>query len=138
LETDDPAGAKSPSRSDQAANAATRGAVHRLDGSADDWETDAFMLQADAPGLLTISRYQDGHWHARYRSSNGPWRALPVYRVDYLGQGVVLPAGEWQVRFEYRPWWWLPSIVLALLAWALLGLACLLALGNRIAARLGR
>jgi len=132
VETDDPAGRSASRRRGLSPDTPPRSEIRPLDTPGADWAVEAFEVRAGAAGLLAISRYQDGHWQARYRAPQGAWRPLPVHRVDYLAQGVLLPPGQWQVRFAYRPWWWRPTVVLALVAWSLVGLACLIPLAGRI------
>lgn len=40
--------------------------------------------------------------------------------VDGVAQGFVLPAGDWRVRFEYRPTWLMPATLMTLLGWAMI------------------
>jgi hypothetical protein len=47
----------------------------------------------------------------------------PIYRADYLGRAVFVPAGEHTVRFEYRPWSFWVGVWLALLTLVVLALA---------------
>jgi len=80
--------------------------------------------------LLSRDTLQDGNWKCRYRKLDAAsfagdddqkasavpmsaWQTLPVHPVDYLHQGVCLPAGRWQVEFAYRPWWRWPSYLAA-------------------------
>ena len=53
-----------------------------------------------------------------------------VYQVDFLQQGVILPAGQHRLHFRYRPWWLFGSLILATIAW----LGMLLGLASRFAA----
>jgi len=74
-------------------------------------------VRSSVAGLLSRRTYQDGHWHCRYRAAKSPgpaqWRAADVVAVDYLAQGVWLPAGDWEVEFWYRPWWLVPSLLIS-------------------------
>jgi len=80
-------------------------------------------VRSNADALLTRPVFQDGHWTVRYTAANsdGPdsasWRSLPVHRVDYLMQGVLLPAGNWRVEFRYSPWWLGWSLGISAVAW---------------------
>lgn len=53
-------------------------------------------------------------------------QATPIYRADYLGRAVFVPAGEHTVRFEYRPWSFRLGAWLALLALVVLGVVVFL------------
>ncbi|EMI21751.1 putative membrane protein [Rhodopirellula maiorica SM1] len=75
-------------------------------------------IEASAACLLQRNVYQDGHWHASLVSlDSAKTRPATVHRVDYLKQGVLVPPGRWVVTFEYKPWWMMPSIVVATFAW---------------------
>ena len=85
-------------------------------------QTAEYRVQLETPMLLRRTCYQDGNWQASFRpasdgKSQGPWRSATVHKVDFLTQGVILPAGEWRLRFEYAPWWLLPSTGIALIGW---------------------
>lgn len=81
-------------------------------------------LTTETPGLLTRSTLQDGNWMAEVApAGRSDWTPIDVHRVDFLNQGVVVPAGHWMIRFRYAPAWKIPSIVIALTTWA-----CLLAM----------
>lgn len=84
-------------------------------GTADSLEIE---LEVPAACLLERTTYQDGHWHAKLVSlDSGKSQSVTVHRVDYLKQGVLVPAGRWTVVFEYRPWWMSPAIIAAVVAW---------------------
>ncbi|WP_442511442.1 hypothetical protein SH528x_003123 [Novipirellula sp. SH528] len=75
-------------------------------------------IEVSAACLLERTTYQDGHWHAKLVSlDSGETQSATVHRVDYLKQGVLVPAGRCMVIFEYRPWWMIPSIIAAVVAW---------------------
>lgn len=77
-----------------------------------------YRITSDRAGLLRRATLQDGHWRCHYRSAGASvsqaWNATDVHRVDYLCQGVYLPAGDWEVHFEYRPWFLWPSRFVAI------------------------
>lgn len=84
------------------------------------------IVHVKRAGVLSRPTFQDGHWEARYRrlgasgpeeTGQRPWLAVDVLPVDYLQQGVILPAGSWEVEFRYRPWWMVPAICFAAAAW---------------------
>jgi hypothetical protein len=77
-------------------------------------------VQLTAPGLLTRPVLQDGHWVAQYAPIDDTrWESVTVLRVDYLTQGVILPAGSWKLRFVYAPSWLPWSLGIAAIAWIL-------------------
>jgi hypothetical protein len=77
-----------------------------------------FDVELKAPALLTRPVYQDGHWIAQCAPSNSMrWQRVKVHRVDYLTQGVLLPAGHWKLRFRYAPVWLPWSLAVAALSW---------------------
>lgn len=76
------------------------------------------------PGTLVRPVYQDGNWTAAYQSpGDGTWNDVAVVPNQGIHQAISLPAGTWQVRFRYRPWWFVPSLVTAAVAWLVLLLA---------------
>lgn len=85
-----------------------------------DAEKAEFRVQLTAPGLLTRPVLQDGHWVAQYAPIDDTrWESVTVLRVDYLTQGVILPAGSWKLRFVYAPSWLPWSLGIAAIAWIL-------------------
>lgn len=65
--------------------------------------------------------YQDGNWTAAYRSSDdGRWIDASIASNQRIHQSVSLPAGTWQVRFRYQPWWLTPSLVTAAIGWVVM------------------
>lgn len=81
-------------------------------------EREEFVVHMNTAGLLTRPVLQDGHWVAEYSPANASrWQETPVHRVDLLTQGVLLPEGQWKLRFRYSPWWLSWSIAVACVAW---------------------
>jgi hypothetical protein len=83
-------------------------------------------VSCDQAVLLVRPIYQDGNWIVERRIkgvANSDWQASVVSKVDFLKQGTIVPPGRWELRFSYQPWWWLPSIGIALVAWAAVGIA---------------
>ena len=79
-----------------------------------------FEVQLAARSLLSRPIFQDGHWTAQYAPANSnQWRPAAVHRVDHLTQGVLLPAGDWKLRFRYWPWWLGWSLAVAAISWVL-------------------
>lgn len=71
-----------------------------------------------APTILVRPVYQDGNWTAAYRPpGDGTWSDVTVVSHQRIHQAVSLPAGTWQVRFRYRPWWFIPSLAAAAITW---------------------
>jgi hypothetical protein len=98
--------------------------IDRSSESADDPESAMYRVELDRPALLTRVVYQDGNWKARVRSmESAVWIDTEVHRVDYLQQGIVLPSGRYELRFDYQPWWRLPSIILSLAAFSLVAVS---------------
>lgn len=82
-------------------------------------------VQLDEPGLLTRSIFQDGHWQAEFSPvGTEQWTNTKVHQVDRITQGVILPAGTWDIRFRYEPVWLLASLVISGLAWLGLAIYC--------------
>ncbi len=75
-------------------------------------------VKIDSAGVVMRPVFQDGHWIAAYSPSGAnEWKPVPVLQIDRLVQGVVLPAGNWDLRFDYKPIWLVPSLVIAGLTW---------------------
>lgn len=55
-------------------------------------------VSADAPSILRVADKYDPHWQARV---NG--KRAEVLRVDYIMQGVLIPAGVHTVTLRYSP-----------------------------------
>ncbi len=61
--------------------------------------------------ILERCVYQDGNWLATLKSTDGQTTSgLTVVRSNHLNQAVRIPAGDWTLRFHYRPWWIRPAI----------------------------
>jgi hypothetical protein len=102
--------------------------VARLQESSHQPESAAYRVELNQPALLTRVVYQDGNWRAQVRSPGSEaWVDAEVHRVDYLKQGVILPAGHHELRFVYQPWWLFPSIVLSLVTFL-----CVLAFNSQL------
>jgi len=100
------------------------------------------------PSLLVRSVYQDGAWRAELRErsidpktmdphhdplpTTGQW--TPVQRVDFLNQGVFVPAGNWEIHFRYQPWWLPWSLFISGLGWTLWIAGMMLARGRKLRA----
>ena len=69
-------------------------------------------IELDREALLYQSVYQDGNWYAgltNHDTGEHVWGS--VYQVDLIKQGVIVPAGRWQVDFYYAPRWVALSLV---------------------------
>ena len=87
-----------------------------------DNEEAIFKIESAQTLLLSRAIYQDGNWTCRYLSEgSSDWRTLDVGQVDFLKQGVIVPAGKHEIRFTYQPWWITPSFILSGFGWLLLG-----------------
>lgn len=86
-----------------------------------------------AKDALFVRRvFQDGHWTAvATNRESQERRILAVWKVDLLKQGVIVPAGKWNLQFYYSPRWLAPSLMIAVLAWGF----CLLSLLQTIRLR---
>lgn len=80
-------------------------------------------VQAERAAFLRFAEKYDGGWKATVDS-----RPVPVYRVDYIFQGVPIPVGEHHVVMQYSaPAWGLVTqcvgfaIVLGAAIWLLVG-----------------
>ena len=77
-----------------------------------------FDVQCHRPTLISRSIYQDGNWKATYRSVDSQtWTPIQVFQVDFLRQGIVLPAGNHELRFFYHPWWIESSLMAGVIGW---------------------
>lgn len=128
----------------------TTGSLSLAKPNADRQPEQAFV-GARLPSMSLVTRrvYQDGNWRADYAvagassvdasiaaASDDDWTPIVVHPVDHLAQGVILPPGNWVVRFTYRPSWLWPSLLTSLLATlCVLGASCretfVAKLGNR-------
>lgn len=71
---------------------------------------------AQTPSLLKLSVPWYPGWHARIGT-----RALPVLRVDHALMGVVVPQGENDVEFAFRPYFFYAGAAFSVLACLLVG-----------------
>jgi hypothetical protein len=75
---------------------------------------------ADAAGLIRVAIPLYPGWTA---TLNGT--ALPLLRVDRAFTGLVVPAGQGEVRMQYRPrWFWLGASISGLAAAAVAAILC--------------
>jgi hypothetical protein len=54
-------------------------------------------VSSEAPGLLVVRNVFDSNWHATVDGED-----VDLLRVDYLMQGVEVPAGSHEIRVTYR------------------------------------
>ncbi len=78
----------------EASDAANQAAVVGYEG-----ETMTYRASSPQPFILATTETHYPGW----RAFDGEGRPLEIFRVNGLFRGVALPAGERQVRFEYRP-----------------------------------
>jgi hypothetical protein len=95
----------------------TPGTVEILDRSGDSWELQASL---ERPGLLVLAESDYPGWQATVDGD-----PTPIHVANLAFRAISLPAGEHSVRFEYRPGWLRPSLLLAGLS-LVLGLLALL------------
>ena len=72
-------------------------------------ETDKeiFRLSLGRAELVVFSEIMYPGWKAWIDDS-----PAPLYTADHLLRSLVVPAGFHQIRFEYRPWWFWPLVLL--------------------------
>ena len=88
------------------------------------YEPRELEARVNSPGnsLLVLSEvYYDAGWHAWLDG-----HSVPIQRVDYLLRGVVVPAGQHELRMRFDPGSFKTGITLSALAYAI----CLLALAG--------
>jgi Bacterial membrane protein YfhO len=103
-------------RSDEAA-ALTAGPPDSLREAAierDAPEDVALDVHSDRPAVLVLTDPLAPGWTA---TVNG--RTAPVLAANYLGRGVIVPAGESRVEFSYRAPGLRAGLLVALLGWTL-------------------
>jgi hypothetical protein len=85
----------------------------------DYWSTRVVVrARTDRPGLLVLTDTYDRDWYALRDGVS-----VPIHPTDGLFRGVLLPVGESEVVFYYRPralYWGSAISVLACIAWLLL------------------
>jgi hypothetical protein len=94
--------------------------------------TTTFRVSSKGPGVVALEEtFLPDDFVA---TLNG--RPVPYFRVNHAFKGVVIPAaGEWRVRFEYRPAHWRVSLALA--GGGVIGLAGLAVAARRRRPRAG-
>jgi uncharacterized membrane protein YfhO len=87
--------------------------------------TTSFAVHSSGPGVAVLS---ETFLPDDFRVTlNG--QRVPYFRVNHAFKAVVIPsAGDWKVKFEYRPDYWELSLVMA-------GLGVLLLAGLGLSAR---
>ena len=78
-------------------------------------------FHATVPGILVLSDLMVPGWHVEINGA-----AAPLYRVNGTFRGVRLEgAGNYDVRFWYRPRYWTLSLLLSIAGCIAAALACL-------------
>lgn len=78
-------------------------------------------FHATVPGILVLSDLMVPGWHVEINGA-----AAPLYRVNGIFRGVRLEgAGNYDVRFWYRPRYWTLSLLLSIAGCIAAALACL-------------
>ena len=92
---------------------------HRMDNvSVESPEHVSVRIATSGPVLLSRSTLQDGNWVARLEANDTDKPLeLPVYCVDWLRQGCVVPPGQWTIHFVYAPTWLTWTVAVWVLAW---------------------
>ncbi len=92
-------------------------------------ELHALTLETDGPssGLVVVSSRYDPGWKA---TLNG--RPAPLLKVNYMLQGVAVPAGRHTIELRYAPDRNRPALVAALSGWILTALLLLGIAGIRL------
>jgi hypothetical protein len=79
-------------------------------------------IRGDRAGVVQIVQMQEGGWRGEItRHGQQPPASIDVYPSDLVAQAVLVPAGDWDLRLFYRPWWFRPTITLSI---ATLIIAC--------------
>jgi hypothetical protein len=70
----------------------------------------SFVVRAPGKGVVAL---EETYLPRDFRATlNG--RPVSYFRVNHAFKGLAIPsAGDWIVRFEYRPYWWNLSLMLA-------------------------
>ena len=86
-------------------------------------DEEIWNLSLDRPDLVVFSEVMYPGWKAWV--DNAP---APILRADHLLRALRIPAGDHEIRFGYRPWWFFPLLLLGALwlislvpAWFFLG-----------------
>jgi hypothetical protein len=58
----------------------------------------AFSLTAEVPRFMVVNEGWTPAWRAYIDGS-----PVPIYRANYIAQGIVVPTGSHQVTFQYDP-----------------------------------
>lgn len=75
-------------------------------------------ITIDRPYLVVRPVYQDGGWQLKLKDrSTDKTIQASIHPIDMLLQGAVVPAGSWELTWEYRPVWVIPSLVCFLGGW---------------------
>ena len=73
-----------------------------------DYEPQRVRIQAhlETPGMIILSDRYDRHWRATVAAQDGAAygkaRPIPVYRTNRLMRGIYLPAGDYEIIYQYQ------------------------------------
>jgi uncharacterized membrane protein YfhO len=73
-----------------------------------DYEPQRVRIQAhlETPGMIILSDRYDRHWKATVATQDGAGygkaRPSPVYRTNRLMRGIYLPAGDYEIIYQYQ------------------------------------
>jgi hypothetical protein len=89
-----------------------------------------WRTQTSLPRLMVLCEMWYPGWiaHVRHAGSTERWRPLEVYRTNYLVRGVMVPAGDNEIRFLYRP----VSVMLGAIISAVVSATCLVLLARSL------
>ena len=74
------------------------------------------------PGLIVLNDTFASGWRAEVSGGGKAAIAAPIYRTNGIMRGIFLPAGEFEIRMNYRPPEFYTGMFVSALAWT----ACLL------------
>ncbi|TWU03901.1 hypothetical protein [Neorhodopirellula pilleata] len=81
---------------------------------------DSIEVHLQRPETIRRVVYQDGNWTATalaIGTSDASPIELNVRPEGSLAQSILVPAGDWRIQWRYSPWWFFPTISLALVTW---------------------
>jgi hypothetical protein len=61
-------------------------------------------VELASPGLVVLSDMYTHDWTVQASRAGGPFEPAPLFRTNRTMRGVLLPAGAYVIRFQYRPW----------------------------------
>jgi hypothetical protein len=75
-------------------------------------------VRLNDPGLVVSNDYYFSGWRCVARDlATGHRFAVPIVRVNGVMRGVFLPAGEFELTYRYRPFWFAVGLSCSTIAW---------------------